>query len=136
MNVHYDLALIKGKKLAALGAIGVSCMGQILLSVTFYLIARSLHQDVPVLYFMVFVPIICVAASLPSIGGLGVREAGAAYFLAKVGVESGVAVSISLISFLFMVLVGLIGGIFYTVTKSSGLLSSGAAQGLAVKNSL
>ena len=122
MNVHYDLVLIKGRKSSAFLAVGMSCLAQILLAVSFYLTARALHQDVAVIYFMVFVPMICVASSLPSIGGLGVREAGAAYFLAKVGVDSGVAVSISLMSFVFMVLVGLIGGVFYAVTRAPELL--------------
>ena len=62
-------------------------------------------------------PLICVASSVPSIGGLGVREAGTAFLLAKVGVDSGVAVSISLINFLFMVLVGLLGALIYWLTK-------------------
>jgi len=119
MNMHYDIALLKGNKRAGYGAIGISCGCQILLAVDFWLLARALHQPVPLLYFIIFVPLICVASAVPSIGGLGVREAGAAYLLGKVGVASGVAVSISLINFLFMIFVGLIGGAVYLASPSA-----------------
>ncbi|MBI4310075.1 MAG: hypothetical protein HY591_07080, partial [Candidatus Omnitrophica bacterium] len=58
--------------------------------------------------------------SLPSIGGLGVREFGWVYLLSKVGVPQGVALGLSLINFVFMVLVGLLGGLFYVLTLSLG----------------
>src|SRR3989338_3854206 len=60
----------------------------------------------------------CVASALPSIGGLGFREAGAAYFFSRIGVDSGIAVSISFMTFLFMVAVGLMGGAIYVLTLS------------------
>ncbi len=117
MQVHYDVVLLKDKRYVLYQAVGMSCLSQITLAVTFFLVAKALHQDVALLYFLIFVPLICVASSMPSIGGLGVREAGAAFLLAKVGVESGVAVSISLINFLYMVLVGLLGGLIFLVTR-------------------
>ena len=85
----------------------------------FYLVARSLHQEVKMIYFLIFVPLICVISSLPSIGGLGVRDAGSAYLFAKVGVEAATAVSISLINFLFMIITGLVGGVIYVTALSS-----------------
>ena len=45
---------------------------------------------------------------------------GAAYLFAKIGMESGIAVSMSLINFLFMVMVGLVGGFIYVYTLSVG----------------
>lgn len=118
MQMHYDIALIKGSPKAALKAIGVSCVAQFLLALTFSIIAVALHQDIPLFYFFIFVPLVCVASSLPSIGGLGVREAGLAFFLGTVGVDTGVSVSIGLITFLFMIMVGLAGGVLFVATKS------------------
>ncbi len=117
MRMHYDIALLKGRQIAIYQAIGLSILSQIALAGTFYLISRALHLDVSLFYFVIFIPLICVLSTVPSIGGLGVREAGAAYFLGKVGVASGVAVSISLINFLFMVLVGLFGGVYFFLTR-------------------
>jgi uncharacterized protein (TIRG00374 family) len=116
MNVHYDIVLMKGKLREGLWTILLSCAAQVILAYVYFLVAQALHQNVNFFYFMIFSPLVCVATSLPSIGGLGVREMGWAYLLAKVGVAQGVAVSISLINFLFMVGVGLIGGVMYVST--------------------
>ena len=120
MSLHDNISLMKNKKVEGMKAILLSCLSQIVYASTFFLSAKALHQDISFIYFLIFVPIICVAASFPSIGGLGVREAGAAFLFSKVGIGSGVAVSLSLLSFLFMVVVGLLGGIFYVSTLSSG----------------
>ncbi len=119
MSLHYDVSLLKTKKIEGFKAIGFSCMAQILLAFVFYLVAKALHQDIPIIYFLIFVPMICVVSSVPSIGGLGVREAGAVYLFTKIGVPSNIALSISLINFSFMVLIGLLGGIVYVITLSS-----------------
>lgn len=116
MNVHYDIALMKGKVGEGIFNIVLSCLAQVLLAYVYYVVAKALNQNVEFIYFLIFSPLICVATALPSIGGLGVREMGWAFLLAKVGVPEGIAVSISLINFLFMVLVGLIGGAMYVTT--------------------
>ncbi|MBI5415983.1 MAG: flippase-like domain-containing protein [Candidatus Omnitrophica bacterium] len=122
MDLHYDVALMKGRRREGLQAIGVSCLSQIVYALCWYFIARSLSQETSLVYFLIFVPLTCIAASFPSIGGLGVREIGAVYLFGKVGMASGVAVSISLINFLFMVAVGLMGGVIYVLTLFSGRL--------------
>ncbi len=118
MNLHYTIAFFKDSPSAIRGAIFASCISQILLALTFFLIAKALHQNIPMVYFFIFVPMICVVASLPSIGGLGVRDAGAAHLFAKVGVASSIAVGITLINFAFMVAVGLLGGLVYVAHLS------------------
>ena len=120
MDMHYDIVLIKDKKASIVQAVALSCLSQVVLAVDFYLIAKGFHQDINLLYFLIFTPLVCVAASLPSIGGLGVREVGWVYLLAKVGVANDVALSLSLTGFFLMVIVGLIGGFVYVVTVSSG----------------
>jgi len=116
MEIHYDLTLLKDKKKEGWKAIGISVISQATLCVSYYFTAKALHQDISFIYFLIFVPLICVASSFPSIGGLGVREAGAAYLFAKIGVDSGIAVSLSLINFAFMAMVGLLGGVIFYVT--------------------
>lgn len=120
MGLHYDIALMRGKRREGFGAIAVSCFAQLVYAVCWYLIARSLSQDVDLIYFLIFVPLTCVAASFPSIGGLGVREIGTVYLFGKIGMNSEIAAGISLINFLFMVIVGLIGGLVYVFTLSPG----------------
>jgi uncharacterized protein (TIRG00374 family) len=120
MEMHYDISLLKGRPAQGLGALSLAFLGQIIFIICFYFIAKALRQDIPFIYFLVFIPLICVASSLPSIGGLGVREFGAAYLFSKVGVAEEVAVSMSLVSFFFMVVLGLIGGVVYVFTFPTG----------------
>lgn len=120
MEMHYDIALLKSRQNYAFQGLLLSCVSQVIFACFFYFIARGLHQDTALIYFLIFVPFICIAASFPSIGGLGVREAGTAYLFSRVGMDAGIAVSISLINFLFMVIIGLVGGFVYVVTFSSG----------------
>ena len=119
IEMHYDIALLKDKKGAVLRAIAVSSFSQILLALMFYWLAQSLHQPVSLFYFIIFTPIACVAASFPSIGGLGFREGMLEYLLTSVGVISGIGVSIGLLGFLFMIIIGLGGWLFFIATRDS-----------------
>ncbi|MBP9854429.1 MAG: flippase-like domain-containing protein [Candidatus Omnitrophica bacterium] len=120
MQMHYDIALVKDNKSAGYAAIGLSCVSHVCIAVLSFFIAKALHQDVKLIYFLIFFPLISVVSLLPSLGGLGVREAAAVYFFGKIGIDSGIAASITLISYIFMVIVGLIGGAIYVFTLSSG----------------
>ena len=119
MSLHYDVALLKGNRGPLYQMVGISCVIQLLAAILSFYFAKALHQDIALVYFVIFMPLISVASSMPSIGGLGVREAGAVYFFSKIGVASGVAVSIGLMTFVFMVAIGLLGGLIYFVTSAS-----------------
>ena len=117
MNMHYDIVLLKDGKITNLKAIFISSIAHSSLSFAWFILAKSLHQDIPLIYFLVFVPFTCFASTFPSVGGLGAREAAAVYLFAKVGVEPGIAMSVSLLNYLMMVLCGLLGGAVYMLTK-------------------
>jgi uncharacterized protein (TIRG00374 family) len=120
MDLHRDIALIKNKQWLGIMGIVISCLSQIIYALCWCFIAKALHQDMNIIYFLVFVPLTCIAASFPSIGGLGVREIAAVSLFGKIGMNDDIAASISIINFLFMVIVGLIGGLSYVFTLSSG----------------
>ena len=120
MDMHADVLLMRGKKRTGFGCIAFSCGIQVVSAYMYYLIALALHQHVHLLHFMIFTPIIAAVSFLPSIGGLGFREGGWVYLLGKVGIIGGIAMSLSLIGFLFVIIVGLIGGIFYVASFSAG----------------
>ena len=130
MNLHQDVALLKGRQYALYQGVGLSVLAQILAATFFFLIGKALQANIALIYFLIFVPLIGVASSVPSIGGLGVREAGMVYFLGKVGVRPETAVSIGLLNFFFMVLVGLIGGLVYLLTKNAPVPVAPAGVGL------
>ncbi len=118
MDMHTDVLLMKGRKRTGFGCILLSCVIQILGAFMYYLIALALHQEVHLLHFIIFAPIVSAVSFLPSIGGLGVREFGWVYFLGKVGIGQGIAVSLSLISFFFIIVIGIFGGVMYVTSPS------------------
>lgn len=120
MQLHYDIALMKNHPGYGYGGIALSALSHVSLAVLSYFIAAGLHQEVSIIHFLIFFPLISVASALPSLGGLGVREAAAVYFFGKIGINSGIAASITLMTYVFMVIVGLIGGAIYVTTLSSG----------------
>ena len=118
MELHYDIVLLKDKPMAIIGAVLISCLAQVILALTWFLVACALQQNIPLAYFFIFIPIICVVSSFPSIGGLGTSEAAAVYLFSKGGVSSAVALSFSLINRIFTWAMGLIGGVVYVAQLS------------------
>ena len=126
MDMHSDVVLMKARKRTAVGCVLLSALFQVMGAFMYYLIALALGQHVSLTYFLVVAPIVCAITFLPSIGGLGVREVGWVYFLARVGVDKGLAASISLISFFFVIVIGILGGIFYVTSGPSRQVPSPA----------
>lgn len=122
IKMHYDVVLMKGKQKEGWSCVGISFVLQLLCGVMYYWIALSVGVHVDLLFWLVFTPIVVAVSFLPSIGGLGFREFGWVYLLAQVGVDKSLAASISLLSFVFIIIVGLVGGIFYVATLSRGRL--------------
>ena len=120
MRLHYDIVLLKGKQKKGWDAILISIAAQIVLAIEFYLTAKGMHQNISLVYFIIFSPIVCVVTSLPSIGGLGFREIGWVYLLPLVGVSKEMAGGLSLINSAFTIINGLLGGLLYVVTLSPG----------------
>ncbi|MBF0570729.1 MAG: flippase-like domain-containing protein [Candidatus Omnitrophica bacterium] len=120
MRLHYDIVLLKGKQKKGWEAIIISIFAQVVLALEFYLSAQGMHQNIPLVYFIIFSPIVCVVTALPSIGGLGFREIGWVYLLPLVGVPKEMAGGLSLINSAFTIIAGLLGGLFYVTTLSSG----------------
>ncbi|MBF0510979.1 MAG: flippase-like domain-containing protein [Candidatus Omnitrophica bacterium] len=129
MKLHYDIVLLKGRQKKGWEAILISIFAQVVLAVEFYLSAKGMHQNIPLVYFIIFSPIVCVVTALPSIGGLGFREISWVYFLPLVGVSKEVAWGLSLINSSFTILAGLIGGLFYVATLSSRRIQCAQADG-------
>jgi len=118
MKFHYDIVLLKGKQKRGWEAIFISIGAQVILAFEFYLTAKGMHQNIPLVYFIIFSPIVCVVTSLPSFGGLGFREIGWVSLLSLVGISKEMAGGLSLINSAFTIINGLLGGLFYVTTLS------------------
>ena len=87
-------------------------------------IARSLGVDLALKYFMLFVPLIALANTLPiSFNGLGVREGTYQLLFVPVGVSVASAVAMSLVFHVVRLIIGLVGGVVYLFSNVRGQLS-------------
>jgi uncharacterized protein (TIRG00374 family) len=79
-----------------------------------YLLARSLHADVPFIYFSAFVPLIGLMEVLPvSINGIGLRDAGYVFFFGWAGMSDIQTRSLALLFLAMSVCYSLVGGLVY-----------------------
>ncbi len=64
-------------------AVLLSFAGQVIFISTNYWVALSIGADINYWKFFILIPVIAIVSMAPSIGGLGVREAGALYFFGR-----------------------------------------------------
>lgn len=98
----------------------ISLTGQSLVILMHYWIALSLGVKIGVTLFFILVPLITIVSMAPSLGGLGVREAGAIYLLSfYMPPEKALALSV-LVAFIiygFSLISGIIYGLIGGVSK-------------------
>ncbi len=96
-DIYHALYQYKAHKETLFITIALSFFGQALFILIHYLVAESLHIDINVWLFFLFVPLIAIVSMAPSIGGLGVREAGVIFFFKQyMAPERAIAFSILL----------------------------------------
>lgn len=111
------LDLYQKRRISFCAAYVYSLVAQGMFIAMVYFLARSIHIDLPVAIFFLFMPLITVASMIPSIGGLGVREAATVYlFRGYMSLDQ--AVALSLIFDLFLYGIGCVCGILYAIRGS------------------
>jgi uncharacterized protein (TIRG00374 family) len=107
------------------GALVISFVFNVLLIAVNYLIALSLGVNIPIWYFLLFIPLISFLLVLPvSVSGLGVREGGYVYLFAQAGVSAPLALAMSLLFYALNVATGLIGGVLYAFEGARGYIKN------------
>ena len=97
-----------------------SLLAQALFIFQVYFLALSIRVDLPLALFFLFIPLVAVVSMIPSIGGLGVREAAMVYlFRSYVSVDQ--AVALSLMFDLFLYGLGCACGILYAIRGGASL---------------
>jgi glycosyltransferase 2 family protein len=93
----------------------ISLANQLLSIVLTWVTAIGLRIDnVPLPYFMIFVPVITLISMIPiSLSGIGLREASFVSLFAAVGVSAADGLSLGLISSIIIILSAVPGGIVY-----------------------
>jgi uncharacterized protein (TIRG00374 family) len=82
--------------------------------VAIFFIGKSLGAQVPLHYYLVFIPVIAIISMLPiSVGGLGVRETAFLTLFGSVGLPAEQSVSLGLLWYVIVLLIGVPGIVFY-----------------------
>jgi uncharacterized membrane protein YbhN (UPF0104 family) len=110
-------AHLKIVALAALVSVGV----QLMRVGVHYVVGHALGLEVPFGYFLVFIPLIAIVASVPvSFGGIGVRENSGVLLFGRLGVEGTVAFSMEFIAYLVGLAASLVGGVVFVCRGKAG----------------
>ncbi len=97
---------------------------QLLLPTAFFVISRAFGVSLGAIYFFIVIPIVAAISLIPiTIAGAGTREASAVYFFSLVGIEKSIGLGISLLNLVFLISMGIIGGIFYVIVYHKWLQS-------------
>jgi len=109
----------KKKKSALFKALFWAFLLQINVILHYYLVAKALKIDIPLIDYFIFIPIVLIILTLPiTINGLGLREALYMTIFASYGILNSSAVSFSFIADIaFALIIGILGGIFYALRK-------------------
>ena len=117
----------KNHKAAFAASVALSVIGQSLFIWVYYLVALSLNVPISPAVFFMLVPMVSVLSMMPSIGGLGVREAGVVYFF-KAHMPSERALALSLLLDMLIYGYSFAGGLLYAAAgglKKKGDLREG-----------
>jgi uncharacterized protein (TIRG00374 family) len=116
-DLHQEMHIFRHHTDIVVNNLLLSLVIQSISPLTFYIIALSIGIKINMFYFFIFIPIISAITLLPiSIGGLGLRDTMTILFFAKAGVSKDMAFAMSLVSFFFILILGMIGGIIYALT--------------------
>jgi len=95
-------------------AILLSMIGQVFMILMPYCVARSLGVELSVWLFFVLMPLIAIVSMAPSMGGLGVREAGSVYLFSRYMLPE-TALALSLLLDILIYGFSLAAGVVYTI---------------------
>jgi uncharacterized membrane protein YbhN (UPF0104 family) len=98
---------------AIVAALGISLVFNVLQIGWNVAIAHGLGLHLPLVTYLVFVPLTAMVLLLPAFGGLGVRELSYVSLFGQVGVPQAVALALSLGVYMITVATGLVGGALY-----------------------
>lgn len=113
-ELYEAISSYRDKKTVFFSCLLVSLIGQTVLITLHYWIALSLNVDIKYSVFFIVIPLVSIASMAPSLGGLGVREAGAIYFFSYY-MEPERALALSLLLNIIIYGLGLISGAIYAL---------------------
>ncbi|MDD4879506.1 MAG: lysylphosphatidylglycerol synthase transmembrane domain-containing protein [Candidatus Omnitrophica bacterium] len=115
-KLYNALNAYKEHKFVVAKVVLISLAAQVLSVVLLYCIVRGISQEISFLNLLLVMPLVSVAAMIPSINGLGVREGAFVIFLGEfISKESAAAVSVLFLG--IILITSFIGGVLYLFSE-------------------
>jgi len=96
----------------------LSLILQINVILHYFLIGLALNIKISFISYFVFIPIVLIILIIPiSINGIGLRDISLVEAFKSFGISASAAVAFSTIDLLFMILLGIIGGLIFALRK-------------------
>ncbi len=119
-HLYYEMHQFRNQPDRLAGIFGTSIVIQTLRVLSIWAVGRALGDGSSLTYYLVFVPVISLAASLPvSIGGTGPREQTSVFLFRRIGVAQEVAFSIGFVTYLVGTLSALPGAAAFLLRKKA-----------------
>jgi uncharacterized protein (TIRG00374 family) len=118
-HLYEEIHQFRNQHKSLLRIFSVSVFVQSLRIFSIWAIGRAMGDRSPMIFYIIFVPIMSLAASLPiSVGGTGPREQTSILLFKKIGVGAEVAFSIGFVSYIVSSLSTIPGAIIFLFRKS------------------
>ncbi len=119
VDLYEVIHQFRNAKLYLLGLMGISLFVQFFRVGIHYFAGLALGVHVGIQFFMLFIPLIALLASLPiSIGGLGVREQSGVVLFARLGLSAGITASMEFLAYLMTITGSLPGAVLFLFANS------------------
>jgi len=117
-DVYWQLNAYRHNRGLLARAFALSIVIQFLRVAVHYLTGRAVGVEADIAFFLVFIPIIALAASLPiTFGGIGVREQSGVALFGQVGIPGGPVTAMELLAYLVGIACSVPGGIYFLVRR-------------------
>jgi glycosyltransferase 2 family protein len=101
-----------------INAFMISLTNQVMVILITWIMALGLGIHLPVLYFLVFVPVVTLISMIPvSLNGMGLREYGFVSLFGAIGLPAASCMALGLLSSAFLILSSIPGGVLYVFFK-------------------
>ncbi|MCB9458851.1 MAG: flippase-like domain-containing protein [Anaerolineaceae bacterium] len=121
-SLYVALHQLQAKRRVLVWAVLMSEVSTLLAVTAVLFLARALGDHTDTVFFYIMMPIVWVVVALPiSIGGLGVREAAYVTLFTQVGMDSSLALALSLMHYGMQVMVGVVGGLLWVYASLQAL---------------
>ncbi len=116
-SFRHSFSRYRGHPRVLAASIGISLVSVLLFVMVHYLLAIALGISIPLGLFFLFIPIINIFAQMPlSINGVGVQDLGFVILFQAAGIPPAESLSLSILSHLLKISLGVIGGLVYLVS--------------------